>query len=54
MDLMKLSIYESLAFNISAELFASHGELQNPHLASGLRKNSRKYAFVCTYYQPKY
>lgn len=47
MDMMKLSIYESLAFNISAELLASHGEFQNPHLASGLRKiagNMRSYA----------
>ena len=47
MDMMKLSIYESLAFNISAEMLASHGEFQNPHLASGLRKiagNMRSYA----------
>ncbi len=47
MDMMKLSIYESLAFNLSAELLASHVEFQNPHLASGLRKiagNMRTYA----------
>ncbi len=47
MDMMKLSIYESLAFNLSAEMLASHGEFQNPHLASGLRKiagNMRAYA----------
>ncbi len=47
MDMMKLSVYESLAFNLSAELLASHVEFQNPHLASGLRKiagNMRNYA----------
>lgn len=47
MDFMKLSIYESLAFNLSAEMLASHEELQNTHLASGLRKiagNMRSYA----------
>ncbi len=33
-----LSVYESLAFNMSAELLASNIEIQNPHLASGLRK----------------
>jgi predicted DNA-binding transcriptional regulator YafY len=47
MDMMKLSIYESLAFNLSAEMLASHGDFQNPHLASGLRKiagNMRSYA----------
>ncbi len=47
MDMMKLSVYESLAFNLSAELLASHVEFQNPHLASGLRKiagNMRTYA----------
>ncbi len=47
MDIMKLSIYESLAFNLSAELLANHVEFQNPHLASGLRKiagNMRTYA----------
>ncbi len=46
-DMMKLSVYESLAFNLSAELLASHAEFQNPHLASGLRKiagNMRTYA----------
>lgn len=47
MNMMKLSVYESLAFNLSAELLASHIEFQNPHLASGLRKiagNMRQYA----------
>jgi predicted DNA-binding transcriptional regulator YafY len=46
-DIMKLSIYESLAFNLSAEMLAGRGEFQNPHLASGLRKiagNMRAYA----------
>ncbi len=47
-DTMSLSIYESLAFNISAEILASNSDmLQNPHLASGLRKmamNMRSYA----------
>ena len=44
---MALSIYESLAFNMSAEALASSVSLQNPHLASGLRKiamNMRSYA----------
>ena len=44
---MELSIYESLAFNMSAEALASSVSLQNPHLASGLRKiamNMRTYA----------
>ncbi len=42
-----LSIYESLAFNMSAEVLAQNAEFQNPHLASGLRKialNMRSYA----------
>ena len=42
-----LSVYESLAFNMSAELLASNIEIQNPHLASGLRKiamNMQTYA----------
>ena len=42
-----LSVYESLAFNMSAELLASNIEIQNPHLASGLRKiamNMHSYA----------
>lgn len=34
----QLSLYESLAFNLSAEALASRPELVNPHLASGLRK----------------
>ena len=44
---LPLSIYESIAFNISAEILASNSEIQNPHLASGLRKmamNMRSYA----------
>lgn len=44
---MELSIYESLAFNMSAEALASSVSMQNPHLASGLRKiamNMRTYA----------
>ncbi|MCK9549005.1 MAG: WYL domain-containing protein [Sphaerochaeta sp.] len=42
-----LSVYESLAFNFSAEVLADSAEFQNPHLASGLRKialNMRSYA----------
>lgn len=42
-----LSVYESLAFNMSAEMLASSMDIQNPHLASGLRKlamNMRSYA----------
>ena len=44
---MELSVYESLAFNMSAEALASSVSMQNPHLASGLRKiamNMRTYA----------
>ncbi len=44
---LELSIYESLAFNLSAEALISSSEMQNPHLASGLRKmamNMRSYA----------
>lgn len=47
MDMMKLSIYESLAFHLSAELLAKHTEYHNPHMSSGLRKlaeNLRTYA----------
>lgn len=46
-DKMALSVYEGLAFNISAEALASNAAFQNPHLASGLRKiamNMRSYA----------
>lgn len=46
-DSIALSIYESLAFNMSAEILAKNTEIQNPHLASGLRKiamNMRSYA----------
>ena len=42
-----LSIYESLAFNLSAEILINNSEIQSPHLASGLRKiamNMRSYA----------
>ena len=44
---MELSIYESLAFNMGAEVLADNSEYANPHLASGLRKlamNMRSYA----------
>ena len=44
---ISLSIYESLAFNLSAEILTTNTEFQNPHLASGLRKialNMRSYA----------
>ncbi len=44
---LELSIYESLAFNMSAEALAASTDMQNPHLASGLRKiamNMRSYA----------
>ncbi len=46
-DTISLSIYESLAFNLSAEILTTNTEFQNPHLASGLRKiavNMRSYA----------
>lgn len=42
-----LSVYESIAFNMSAEILASNTEIQTPHLASGLRKiamNMHSYA----------
>jgi IclR helix-turn-helix domain. len=35
---LALSIYESLAFNMSAEALLNSTGMQNPHLASGLRK----------------
>ncbi len=35
---LALSIYESLALNMGAELLLSNSEYTNPHLASGLRK----------------
>jgi len=47
MNMMKLSVYESLAFHLSAELLSKHTEYQNPHMSSGLRKlagNLRTYA----------
>ena len=31
---ISLSVYESLAFNLSAEILATNSEFQNPHLAS--------------------
>lgn len=46
-DSIALSVYESLAFNMSAEALASDTAIQSPHLASGLRKiamNMRTYA----------
>jgi len=36
-----LSIYESLAFNLGAKMFATNTDIQNPHLVSGLRKIAR-------------
>jgi len=47
MNIMKLSVYESLAFHLSAELLAKHMEYHNPHVSSGLRKlaeNLKTYA----------
>ncbi|HDQ14631.1 MAG TPA: WYL domain-containing protein [Sediminispirochaeta sp.] len=47
MKMMKLSVYESLAFHLSAELLAKYTEYHNPHMSSGLRKlaeNLRTYA----------
>ncbi len=44
---LELSLYETLAFNMSAEALASSVSIQNPHLASGLRKiamNMKSYA----------
>ena len=44
---LELSVYESLAFNLSAEALIASTDMQNPHLASGLRKmamNMRSYA----------
>ncbi|ADK79745.1 helix-turn-helix transcriptional regulator [Sediminispirochaeta smaragdinae] len=38
MNMMKLSVYESLAFHLSAELLANHTEYHNPHMSSALRK----------------
>jgi len=35
---LALSIYESLALNMGAEMLLSNSEYTNPHLASGLRK----------------
>lgn len=44
---LELSVYESLAFNMSVEALASSSLAENPHLASGLRKiamNMHSYA----------
>ncbi len=44
---LELSVYETLAFNMSVEALANSTIVQNPHLASGLRKiamNMRSYA----------
>ncbi len=44
---LELSVYETLAFNMSAEALSNITTVQNPHLASGLRKiamNMRSYA----------
>ncbi len=37
-DRLELSIYESLALNMGAEMLLSNSQFQSPHLASGLRK----------------
>ncbi|MCR5760934.1 MAG: WYL domain-containing protein [Sphaerochaetaceae bacterium] len=44
---LALSIYESIALNMGAEMLLKNAEYQNPHLASGLRKiamNMQSYA----------
>lgn len=44
---LALSIYESIALNMGAEMLLKNAEYQNPHLASGLRKiamNMQAYA----------
>lgn len=44
---LDLSVYESLAINLGAEMLLSKSEFRNPHLASGLRKigmNMKSYA----------
>lgn len=44
---LELSIYESLAFNLSAEALSNTNDMLNSHLATGLRKignNMRQYA----------
>ena len=44
---LELSVYETLAFNMSVEALISSSSIQNPHLASGLRKiamNMKTYA----------
>lgn len=44
---LELSVYETLAFNMSAEALSRSTTIQNPHLASGLRKiamNMHSYA----------
>lgn len=46
-DAVALSVYESIAFNMSAEMLSQNSEFQSPHLASGLRKiamNMQSYA----------
>ncbi len=35
---LELSVYESLALNMGAEMMLNNSEFKNPHLASGLRK----------------
>ena len=44
---LSLSVYESLAFNLGAEMLMTKSEFRNPHLASGLKKiamNMQNYA----------
>lgn len=37
-DKQELSVYESLAINMGAEMLLNNSQYQNPHLATGLRK----------------
>lgn len=37
-DSLALSVYESLALNLGADMLRNNSDFQNPHLASGLRK----------------
>ncbi|MCH3919513.1 MAG: HTH domain-containing protein [Sphaerochaeta sp.] len=41
---LDLSVYESLAFNMSAEALAQNSEFQNPHLASGTEEDRHEHA----------
>lgn len=48
-DQLALSVYESLALNMGANMLMNNSDIQNPHLASGLRK----IAMSMTGYAPK-